>query len=66
MFVAAAVAAVLAISQTATAKPVFICGAYSGICAFQPLNSQCFDRDGGYGRCRKIRGTNDCHCYTGR
>jgi hypothetical protein len=62
---AAAAAAILVSPGTVSARPVHLCSDFSGICANQPVNSFCSDYYGP-GRCRKIRGTNDCHCYTGR
>jgi hypothetical protein len=67
MRVAAAIGGVLALSNVVQGRPpVRICGDRSSFsCVSAPVGAECFDGDG-FGRCRKLRGSSDCYCDTGR
>ena len=67
MRVAAALGGVLALADIAKGRPpVRICGDRSSFsCVNAPVGAGCFDSDG-FGQCKKLRGSLDCYCDTGR
>ena len=65
MIVAAAAGGALALPGVARAgRPSKLCGEFSGICSGLTTGSACDGREGGPGKCRRIRGSNDCFCDT--
>jgi hypothetical protein len=66
MALAAAIGGVLASSGVAHGKrPIRVCSFSSVYCSNVPVGSACFSPRG-TGRCRQIRGTQDCVCDTDR